>query len=86
MLGDKIPNTHLTKLPGTGGIGTTVFTVGGCMIMIAAAGFYFASRKKENRQEKTYKQRMAPGIQKEFPESLKKERKKRRIEWQGELG
>lgn len=29
---------------------------------------------------------MAPGIQKEFPESLKKERKKRRIEWQGELG
>ena len=49
MLGDKIPNTHLTKLPGTGGIGTTVFTVGGCMIMIAAAGFYFASRKKENR-------------------------------------
>ena len=43
-----IPNTKLVKLPSTGGIGTTIFTVAGCGIMIAAAFFFFASRKKEN--------------------------------------
>lgn len=36
-------------LPSTGGIGTTIFTIGGCVIMIAAAGLYFASRRKENK-------------------------------------
>lgn len=41
-------DTKLASLPGTGGIGTTIFTIGGCIIMIAAAGFYFLSRKKEN--------------------------------------
>lgn len=44
----KIPNTKLSSLPSTGGIGTTIFTVAGCGIMIAAAFFFFASRKKEN--------------------------------------
>ena len=39
-------NTTLAELPGTGGIGTTIFTIGGCVIMIAAAGLYFASRRK----------------------------------------
>ena len=43
-----IPNTKLNALPSTGGIGTTIFTVAGCGIMIAAAFFFFASRKKEN--------------------------------------
>ena len=43
-----IPNTKLVKLPSTGGIGTTIFTVAGCGIMIAAAFFFFAGRKKEN--------------------------------------
>ena len=42
-------DTKLASLPGTGGIGTTIFTIGGCAIMIAAAGLYFASRRKENR-------------------------------------
>ncbi len=46
LLGEKIPNTKLTSLPSTGGIGTTIFTIGGCLIMIAAAGLFFASRRK----------------------------------------
>ncbi|MBS4969292.1 MAG: isopeptide-forming domain-containing fimbrial protein, partial [Lachnospiraceae bacterium] len=37
-----IPNTKLSTLPGTGGIGTTIFTIGGCAIMVTAAGLYFA--------------------------------------------
>ena len=44
----EIVNTTLNALPSTGGIGTTIFTVAGCGIMIAAAFFFFASRKKEN--------------------------------------
>ena len=43
-----ITNTKLINLPSTGGIGTTIFTIAGCGIMIAAAFFFFASRKKEN--------------------------------------
>lgn len=42
-------NTKLSALPETGGIGTTIFTIVGCGIMIAAAGLFFASRRKENR-------------------------------------
>lgn len=42
----EIPNTKLTTLPSTGGIGTTVFTIGGCAIMIIAAGLYFSLRRK----------------------------------------
>ena len=47
MLGTSIPNTKLSTLPGTGGIGTTIFTIGGCAIMIAAAALFFAGRRKE---------------------------------------
>lgn len=39
-------NTKLTNLPSTGGIGTTIFTIGGCLIMVIAAGLFFASRRK----------------------------------------
>ena len=39
-------DTKLSSLPGTGGIGTTIFTIGGCLIMIVAAGLFFASRRK----------------------------------------
>lgn len=46
-LNGHLIDTKLASLPGTGGIGTTIFTVGGCIIMIAAAAF-FLSRKKEN--------------------------------------
>ena len=42
-------DTKLSALPSTGGIGTTIFTIAGCLIMIAAAGLFFASRKKTNK-------------------------------------
>lgn len=45
--GNGIVNTTLSSLPSTGGIGTTIFTIGGCAIMVTAAGLYFATRKKE---------------------------------------
>lgn len=44
--GTDIQNTKLSSLPSTGGIGTTIFTIGGCLIMIIAAGLFFASRRK----------------------------------------
>lgn len=40
---------RLSALPYTGGIGTTIFTVGGCAIMILAAGLYFALRRKTEK-------------------------------------
>lgn len=39
-------DTKLSALPSTGGIGTTIFTVGGCIIMIAAAALFFMNRRK----------------------------------------
>ena len=46
LVEENFLDTKLAELPGTGGIGTTIFTIGGCVIMIAAAGLYFASRRK----------------------------------------
>lgn len=46
---NNVVNDTLSSLPETGGIGTTIFTVGGCVIMIAAAGLFFASRRKESK-------------------------------------
>lgn len=43
---NEVINTKLSSLPSTGGIGTTIFTIGGCVIMIIAAGLFFASRRK----------------------------------------
>ena len=45
----SMKDTKLSSLPSTGGIGTTIFTIGGCVIMIVAAGLFFASRRKENK-------------------------------------
>ncbi len=44
-----VPNTKIASLPSTGGIGTTIFTFGGCAIMILAAALYFISRRKSAR-------------------------------------
>lgn len=41
-------DTKLSALPSTGGMGTTLFTIAGCVIMISAAGLFFATRKKAN--------------------------------------
>lgn len=45
-----VKDTKLSALPSTGGIGTTIFTIAGCAIMIAAAGLFFASRKKSDNK------------------------------------
>lgn len=42
----RMDDTKLSSLPSTGGIGTTIFTIGGCAIMIIAAALFFASRRK----------------------------------------
>ena len=42
----QIQNTKISALPSTGGIGTTIFTAAGCLIMICAAAFLFASRRR----------------------------------------
>ena len=44
-----IANTKISALPSTGGIGTTIFTIGGCVIMIVAAGLFFATRRKTQK-------------------------------------
>lgn len=43
-------DTKLASLPGTGGIGTTIFTIGGIVIMITAAGLFFANRRKNSAE------------------------------------
>lgn len=44
----SITDTTIAALPSTGGMGTTIFTIAGCVIMISAAGLFFASRRKAN--------------------------------------
>lgn len=46
----NVVNKKGSTLPSTGGIGTTIFTIAGCVIMIAAAGLFFASRKKSDNK------------------------------------
>ncbi|MCM1025819.1 MAG: SpaH/EbpB family LPXTG-anchored major pilin [Roseburia sp.] len=48
--GQDVTDTKLNALPSTGGIGTTIFTIGGCAIMVVAAGLFFATRKKSSEK------------------------------------
>ncbi len=48
-VGYKFANTKVGSLPETGGIGTTIFTVGGCAIMVAAAALFFMNKKKQEK-------------------------------------
>lgn len=41
-----VEDTTLSSLPSTGGIGTTIFTIGGCAIMVIAAALFFTSRRR----------------------------------------
>ena len=45
----SMTDTKLNSLPSTGGIGTTIFTIGGCAIMIVAAGLFFVTRRKTQK-------------------------------------
>ena len=45
----KMNDTNIIGLPSTGGIGTTLFTIGGIVIMVVAAALYFANRKKTEK-------------------------------------
>lgn len=42
-------DTKLIELPFTGGMGTTIFTVLGVVVMVVAAGLFFATRKKASK-------------------------------------
>ena len=42
-------DTEVGALPETGGIGTTIFTVGGCAIMVTAAALFFMNKKKHEK-------------------------------------
>lgn len=45
----SMKDTKLSSLPETGGIGTTIFTAGGCAIMILAAALFFTNRRKSDK-------------------------------------
>lgn len=42
----SIPNTPISSLPSTGGIGTYLFTIAGIAIMLVAVGLFVVSRKR----------------------------------------
>lgn len=42
----KVPNSTGTEMPHTGGMGTGLFTVGGGLLMVLAAGLYFWNKRR----------------------------------------
>lgn len=44
--GQTVKDTTLSSLPSTGGIGTTIFTIAGCITMVAAVLLFLALRRK----------------------------------------
>ena len=45
----SMSDTKLSALPSTGGIGTTIFTIVGCLLMIGAASILFVSRRRASK-------------------------------------
>ena len=45
----EVADSDLIKLPFTGGMGTTIFTVLGVAIMVMASALYFATKKKATK-------------------------------------
>ena len=46
LVASPVPNTTLSQLPSTGGMGTYLFTIVGVVLMACAAGAFFMSRRK----------------------------------------
>ncbi|MCD8125059.1 MAG: LPXTG cell wall anchor domain-containing protein [Lachnospiraceae bacterium] len=44
-----LTDTQIVALPSTGGSGTILFTIVGCVVMIAAAGLYMSYRRRVQR-------------------------------------
>lgn len=49
LVNTAVPNTQMSQLPSTGGMGTYLFTIVGVVLMTCAAGAFFVSRRKTNK-------------------------------------
>ena len=49
LVNTTVPNTQMSQLPSTGGMGTYLFTIVGVVLMTCAAGAFFVSRRKTNK-------------------------------------
>lgn len=49
LVNKAVPNTQMSQLPSTGGMGTYLFTIVGVVLMTCAAGAFFVSRRKTNK-------------------------------------
>lgn len=49
LVNTAVPNTQMSQLPSTGGMGTYLFTIVGVVLMTCAAGAFFVSRRKANK-------------------------------------
>lgn len=49
LVDKAVPNTQMSQLPSTGGMGTYLFTIVGVVLMTCAAGAFFVSRRKTNK-------------------------------------
>lgn len=49
LVNKAVPNTQMSQLPSTGGMGTYLFTIIGVVLMTCAAGAFFVSRRKANK-------------------------------------
>lgn len=51
LLGDPIPNTKVSELPSTGGMGTTLFVVGGIAVMALAIVLIAANKRRTSESK-----------------------------------